>query len=292
MSETRFVRPQQGLLDELVGASLTSAGVKAPRHSWAWIETGSSHVVVLAGDAAVRVARSPETSAMTIRTQLLVDALPPLPFDVPRSLTPATSIDGITAIASRRITGDPKSAGSAEPGQLRVLLDAIHSVELDPVRALLNRPRSYSGGEGWYSIMTEQAVPLLPERVRDAALRVADAVASLDPGAVMLNHGDLAGANILWDGGRISGVLDWDLASADDPADDLAAVAGWFGWGAVGAFATPADIRRATVFHDSFALQALCFSLVNHRPDEEVDRAVERATKLLREDLSLRGGLV
>jgi len=281
VTETRFVRPEQQLLDDLVEQSLASAGVKEPRHSWAWIETGSSHVVVLAGDAAVRVARTVETSATTIRTQLLADALPPLPFGVPTSRSAPTSIDGITAIASQRLAGEPQGADGGEPAQLAMLLGAIHAIDLSGLRTLLNEPRSYLGGAQWYSVMTQQAIPLLPQDVQTAALRVADALASLDDDAVVLDHGDLAGANILWEGDRISGVLDWDLASADDPADDLAAVAGWFGWSAVERFASPAEIARAKIFHDSFPLQTLCFSLVNDRPDEEVDRATQKATRRL-----------
>lgn len=42
--------------------------------------------------------------------------------------------------------------------------------------------------------------------------------------AATLVHGDLSGEHVLVDGGRVSGIVDWDEARVADPADDLAFV--------------------------------------------------------------------
>lgn len=81
-----------------------------------------------------------------------------------------------------------------------------------PVDDLLAPARSFAGGDRWHSVMTEQAIPLLPAEVRDRAARAADNLAALPRVDPVLNRGDLAGDNILWDSGRVTGVLDWDLA--------------------------------------------------------------------------------
>ncbi len=49
----------------------------------------------------------------------------------------------------------------------------------------------------------------------------------------MFIHGDFGPTNILWDqaAGRVSGITDFGWASVGDPAADLAALIGLFGYG-------------------------------------------------------------
>lgn len=131
--------------------------------------------------------------------------------------------------------------------------------------------------------MTGQAIPLLEPAARASARRIADALAQLDPVPPALNHGDLAGSNVLWSGGRVTGVLDWDLTAADDPAEDTASLGNWHGWGAI-AQAAPAEVlRRAAAFRDSFPLQLLCHAIATGRPRDELARALARANIRLRD---------
>lgn len=51
--------------------------------------------------------------------------------------------------------------------------------------------------------------------VRGDARNVAGALAAPSDVAPVLNHGNLAGSNVFWWDGRVVGVLDWDLASAE-----------------------------------------------------------------------------
>lgn len=130
--------------------------------------------------------------------------------------------------------------------------------------------------------MTDEVLPRLPDDVRDEAAKRVAALADLDSPVVALNHGDLAGSNVLWRDGRVVGVLDWDLAAEDDPAEDVASLAGWHGWGLVGQLADPETVARAEVFRRSFPLQIIAFQIVHDRPADELERAIQRALPALR----------
>ena len=72
----------------------------------------------------------------------------------------------------------------------------------------------------------------------------------------VLNHGDLAGTSVLWSGGAVVGVLDWDLASRDNPAGGIASLADWQGWQAA---------------------SHLAYKPTVNPPTEELERTIERA---------------
>lgn len=101
------------------------------------VETGPSNIVVIAGEVAVRVARDRRAASELRRVQHLVDALPELPFAVPRSLGAVVEHASFAAVATRRISGDPHPPGSGDVGVLRDLLDAIRAVDVEPLRAWL-----------------------------------------------------------------------------------------------------------------------------------------------------------
>jgi len=283
MPESRYVRPDEALLTELAAQALRQAGISSEPANWEWVETGSSNVVILTDAAAVRLSRDSQAGVETVRAQRVVDALGPLPFGVPRSLGPWVEADGIVGIATQRLLGQSLPPGPADPAQLALLVNTIRSVELEPLRNDLAQTRAFAGGAGWYAIMTEGAIPLLPKPLQAAGQEVADALRELESGPVSLSHGDLAGSNILWEHGRVSGVLDWDLASAGDVAEDLASLGGWHGWDSLKCFATPEEMRRAEIFQASFPLQVLGFNLLHGRTGDELERAVARAGSRLRE---------
>ncbi|MGJ4844920.1 phosphotransferase family protein [Leifsonia sp. Le1] len=281
MVETGFVRPDAALVDELATEALRAAGAPVDQRVWSRIDHGSVNLIVLSGDVAVRVTRTPDSVHDLLRTQRLVDRLPDLPFAVPRSVAAPVLLGGIAAVAQRRVPGAPHPSGGGDPGQLRTVLDAIHGVPLDPLSDDLAPARSYMGGARWFEVMTDQAIPLLAQDAQAPARRAADALAALDPVSPVLVHGDLAGANVLWEDGRISGVLDWDLASADDPAADVAALGNWHGWEQLSEAADPQLVERAKAFAATYPLQVICFALLNARPLGEVARAVAAANARL-----------
>jgi aminoglycoside phosphotransferase (APT) family kinase protein len=92
-----------------------------------------------------------------------------------------------------------------------------------------------------------------------------------------LVHGDLGGANMRWSSdGRLVGVIDWDWASAWDPAVDAACLA-WHGWAAVEAAVDPPIYHRARIWERTFGIEQIVASRLRPpgRPDV-VDWAADR----------------
>ncbi|QCR18095.1 phosphotransferase family protein [Agrococcus sp. SGAir0287] len=281
MVQTDFLAPHARLVEDAAGAAMRAAGASDDPTRWERVEHGSANLVLLQDGVAVRVARTPAVAEASLRAQRLVDALPSLPFAVPRSLAAPVHVDGVVAIAQRRLAGHPHPHGSGDPRAVREVLDALRDAPLDGLEEHLAPARSFMGAERWPEIMTERAVPMLDVGVRRTALRLAEDAAAVAADARSLVHGDLAGGNVLWQDGRVVGVLDWDLASLDDPAVDVAALGGWHGWDAVALGADSATIERARLLAATHVLQALCWTIVQERPQAEVARAVARANARL-----------
>ncbi|MDQ1075016.1 MULTISPECIES: aminoglycoside phosphotransferase family protein [Microbacterium] len=278
MVETRYVTPDRSRTEALVAAALRAAGQPVAPAEWQWVEHGSANLVVLAGAVAVRVGRTVTAAAESLRAQALVDTLPHLPFAVPRGLAGPMWDEEIVAVTQRRLDGIPHPSGHGDADELRVLLDAVAEVPIDTCERHLATPHAFMGGAHWHPVIVEQAIPLLAPGVRDAALRAADALAELDPVPPALVHGDLAGSNVLWGGGAVTGVIDWDLASAGDPAVDVAALAVWHGWDVIERVCPPEVVRRARVVAATHPLQVIGFSIVNERPEDELLRAAAWAS--------------
>lgn len=281
MYDTSYASPTSAAVQGAAGAALEAAGRTANRSTWTLVEHGSANVVILTEDAAVRVARSSLAAAESRRAQQLVDALPELPFSVPRSLGPAVEVDGVTAIVQARVDGSPHEPGSGDPSALADLLNALKSVSVDPLSSALSVPRAFMGGSTWHERMHSDVIPLLTPGVQNEAKRRVDALAELPPGERTLTHGDLAGTNVLWRKGKVAGVLDWDLASADDAAEDIASLASWHGWASIASVTSTDERRRARVFAATHVLQPIAFAIIQGRPSTEIQRAVERANERL-----------
>lgn len=280
--ETQFVRPPHSVLEALVPAALSNAGERRHPRDGAWVETGSASLVYLCGEVAVRVSRQQSSGADLVRAQGVVDALPDLPFGVPRSRGEAVEVDGLVAIPVERLHGEPHPPGHADPHELRRLLGSIHAVDPLLVRDHLAPARSFTGGERWASVLRDQVVPLLDADVRAEARARVDALEALRPPRRAVTHGDLAGSNVLWSDGRVSGVLDWDLASLEDPAADVASLAVWHGPELLATITDPDTARRADVFRRTFVLQVVAFLVLDDRPDSELAPAIARAERHLR----------
>ncbi|WP_163543924.1 phosphotransferase family protein [Occultella kanbiaonis] len=280
-TETRYVRPPREILDTLLEDGFRAAGESAHPPDATWIEVGSSTLVVLAGRTALRVARQPSVAGELRRAQALVDTLPALPFAVPESTGEPVTIDGFQAIPTLLVEGEPHPPNEGDPEPIRDLLEAVHSLDPGPLRPHLAQPRSFMGGADWEQVLRDRVVELLSPNLQDEARRRIDALAGLEPPSVVVNHGDLAGSNVLWRNGRVSGVLDWDLTALDDPAEDLSSLASWHGWALAPALADPATVARAEVFRRSVGLQQVAFSVLHDRPADEVARVVARAERHL-----------
>lgn len=278
MVETLFVVPDRARTRDLVAEALRAAGVRAEPATWQWVDHGSANLVVLAGPVAVRIGRTPAAAAEASRAQALIEALPALPFAVPRAIAEPVYDGDLVAIAQRRLGGIPHPSGDGDPRALEALLDALAGVPIAGREPHLATPHAFMGGARWHPVMVDEAIPLLAPAARESARRAADALAELEPVPPTLVHGDLAGSNVLWADGAVSGVIDWDLASAADPAVDVAALAAWHGWDVIARVRPREVVQRARVVAGTHPLQVLCFSIINERPEAERIRAAERAS--------------
>ncbi|GHD07827.1 phosphotransferase family protein [Zhihengliuella salsuginis] len=250
-------------------------------------EGGQFHLVLVAeGRAVLRMARDAAQAADLVRRTALVDALAAqLPFPVPRSLTGVWSATGPDDDGARRAQPDDGGPGRVVPAAvvqefidgaahephtgdaatLRELLEALAAVDIVPLRHLLAPPFAYGGP--WTESKVAATLDALGGHAPDAATgaaavvdaaRVLAALREFDDVPASLVHGDLAGHNVHWVGGRISGILDWDLAAAWDPALNVAYLAAWHGRDLVGALARDADeARRARVWDGAMRLEVV-----------------------------------
>ena len=209
------------------------------------------HVLLVPGVAAIRVSKRPLAAAAMPRRVAVLRQLASagLRFQVPEPLTPVTMFGDRAAVAVSWIDGAALPEGVGSVAQITEVLESVRAVPLDgDLMAVLDeRPQ----GRHWSTIITEDVVPRLPARWQPEVLRRIAAALALEPVPDALVHGDLGGANVHWSaGGKLLGILDWDLAMPGDPALDVALMA-WHGWDTV---------RRAVpteVFHRARTWDAL-----------------------------------
>jgi aminoglycoside phosphotransferase (APT) family kinase protein len=251
------------------------------------IPSGSHDVVLIPDIAAVRIARSaPAVESLPRRTALLEAlAKADLPFATPIPLSPVVSAPGWTAVAVSWIPGRYAPAGNGEPTTLRNVLEALAAVDLAPLTDLLDVPHAYAGRERWEELILTEAVPRLPPRLRDSAVRRTAAALALDPVPPRLVHGDLTGQNMHWSpDGRVIGVLDWDLAHAFDPAIDVACLAHWHGWSTIAKTVDATTYARARTWYGTFAVEQIVKYLLDDADSDAIDDCVGRVVRWMDSD--------
>jgi len=251
------------------------------------IPSGSHDVVLIPDIAAVRIARSaPAVESLPRRTALL-EALAKagLPFATPIPLSPVVSTFDWTAVAVSWIPGRYAPRGNGEPTTLRNVLEALAVVDLAPLIDLLDVPHAYAGRERWEELILTEAVPRLPPRLRDSAVRRMAAVLALDPVPPRLVHGDLTGENMHWSSdGDVIGVLDWDLAHPFDPAIDVACLAHWHGWPTIAKTVDAATYARARTWYGTFALEQIVKYLLDEADAAAIAECVGRVVRWMDSD--------
>ena len=239
------------------------------------IDAGRFHQVVVApGVGAVRVARRAGRSEEFRRVAALTERLDglDLPFAVPVPLGPVVEHDGRAVLATAWLDGEPAPRNSPYVAGVRSLLAAMTTVDVDDLADLLAPPHAYAGGEDWEELLLEEVVPRLPRHLQDDGRRRVAAVAVLD-GTSAFVHGDLAGDNVLWQGERVVGVLDWDLAAGWDLAVDAACLA-WHGWSTVRQVVSEATYRRARTWYRVFGLQQVAADIIADAPPATIEATV------------------
>ncbi len=214
------------------------------------------HVVLLPGVAAVRISKRPDSAAeLPRRTEILhTIAAAGLPFAIPEPLTPVTSFGDRAAVAVSWIDGEGLPEGVGDPAAFGPLLTALREVEISPaLEAVLHRPRS----SDWAEVLHD-VIPRLPAKWRDDVRQRLDTLLALEDVPARLVHGDLGGANVHFSAaGKLTGVLDWDLAILADPAIDAALVATWHGWDVLRADTDEETRRRARAWNDPIGVEHL-----------------------------------
>jgi aminoglycoside phosphotransferase (APT) family kinase protein len=251
------------------------------------IASGSHDVVLLPGQAAVRIARSqPAVQALPRRTALLEQLQTAgLPFSTPIPLTPVVSEPGWTAVAVSWVPGSYLPPDAGDPAVLRQLLDALACIDLAPLTDHLDVPHSYAGRDRWEELMLNEAVPRLPAELRASGRRRVHDVLALDPVPPRLVHGDLTGENMHWsDDGRLLGVLDWDLASPTDPAIDVACLAHWHGWSRIQRAVDVTTYARARTWYGTLSIEQIVKAILDGAAGTALDECVAGVARWMASD--------
>ena len=131
------------------------------------------------------------------------------------------------ATDARTLATSPEYA-SARPSiarQKAEILANIHALDIDAIRSL-DRPTDPGDAasheiERWERTM--RADMLEPQPVLEFAFNWLKRHLPPPPERLALVHGDYRTGNFLYDQGRITGILDWEMAHAGDPIEDV----GW-----------------------------------------------------------------
>jgi aminoglycoside phosphotransferase (APT) family kinase protein len=170
--------------------------------------TGS--VVVRAGSPGDQELFDIEATALRV----LADHGSPVP--APRLLAPVESIVDTPAMLIERLPGSSRIPDTAPGSRLRALGAVVADLQaVTPDGAALPRRTRPIAGVDFAALRRASVRPLLAEAERRiAALPV--------PGAFTgLVHGDLWQGNALWDGDRLTGLVDWDCAGVGPAGVDL-----------------------------------------------------------------------
>ena len=180
-----------------------------------WLLGAGDREVILRAAPAERAAETAtEVAAMTCAARVAGTVLPVaelLGYDFAERT-------GYGLVLTSRAPGTSVIPPEPDPERLRALGAAaarISSVQPDPAPALPVRSRPIEGEDFAGMRRAHGASDLL--RAAEAAV----AAARPEDGQAGLVHGDLWYGNTLWDGGRLTAVLDWDCAGVGPAGIDL-----------------------------------------------------------------------
>ncbi len=221
-------------------------------------EGGQFHLVLVApGEAVMRMSRTPGAAREMQRCVDLIEALSGrFSFLLPTALSEVWDGAGFSAVVQRYVPGAAHPPHTGDPAALRAVLEELAVVDLGPIAHLLAPPFSFRGP--WTGQKADAALAALPADLAGAARRVLDTIGDFASVPASLVHGDLAGHNMRWSEGTLRGIIDWDLASAWDPALNTAYLSMWHGADAIDAIAPGPDAAwRARVWLGAMALESV-----------------------------------
>lgn len=263
----------------VVTAVMDQAGIKVMQDRWDVRTTGSAHIIInMGGLLSVRVAKTKKTGHLVARRTEILRRLPQnLPFDVPRPITRVITRNGYTAVGLTWIKGEPRQQGPAPAKQIASLVKAIAGVDYRGYGPYLDYAHEHWAGKDWEQIARETVIPQLLSGAQKVALTALERVLALDPIVPTLVHGDLAGHNILWNGDKLVGVIDWDHATIGDPAIDHASLGNFYGWESLAKALTDEQLERARAYAALLPIQSLGYTMTHGMGGAIQRLAVERA---------------
>ncbi|GAA1876105.1 hypothetical protein GCM10009715_23530 [Paeniglutamicibacter psychrophenolicus] len=238
-------------------------------------EGGQFHLVLVApGEAVMRMSRTPGAARDMQRSVDLVEALSGrFSFLLPTALSEVWHGEGFSAVIQRYVPGAAHPPHTGDPAALRAVLEELAAVDPRPIAHLLAPPFSFRGP--WTGAKADATLAALPADLAGAAALVLEAIKAFASAPVSLVHGDLAGHNMRWSGGTLRGIIDWDLASAWDPALNTAYLSMWHGADVIDAIApNPQESWRARIWLGAMALESVYDASLN--PGRDLAPLVEK----------------
>jgi len=194
----------------------------------------------LGGPLVLRVLRAHHDPAMIVREQAVQNALADQGYPAPRAIHACLDPSplGAAFLLMERMPGTPLI--SARPiGMDRPLLDAqlgLHALDPAPLAGVLSTFDGYLA-----SLERRVASPALAGLA--GLMRWLRERRPPEGAPPVICHGDLHPQNLLVEGGRVSGVLDWPNALIAEPAFDVASTWAILRFVPVGLAAMPAALR-------------------------------------------------
>jgi hygromycin-B 4-O-kinase len=150
-----------------------------------------------------------------------------------------TSLHDATVVVSRRLPGEPLEDLRADDlqcslGPTVAALDAIHATSIAQTTGFGPFDGSGRGSyESWHQWLISVVPPARHEVRHPDLMTILDGFERTVPACPerrQLVHGDFGANNVLWDGARLGGVLDWENALFGDARYDDANVLYWAPW--------------------------------------------------------------
>lgn len=229
-----------------------------PQFDWpsATFTRGAFHEVALIGNStALRVCTGAGHEDRAVREMRTLDALASahLTAAIPRLTTELSSMPEWSAYGTTVVEGsaDPNIRWSRVRTSLAHVLTELATIPTDVVGPV----RAWCGGPEW----PERVSRILSDREKQTRRAAAAVIARLldveSDAPHTFVHGDFGLHNILFENGRVSGLIDFDCAGIGDPAADLAPLIGCFGSAPLQDIADGATVMRARVHRATLSLQ-------------------------------------
>jgi aminoglycoside phosphotransferase (APT) family kinase protein len=127
--------------------------------------------------------------------------------------------DGLSAMVLERVGGQPAWDESVFGAALEELT-RLHAIDVGTLSGDWLAQSSASDLEQWAEIAARRIGR--PSPLIDYAVQFLRERFPGEPERLVMVHGDTGPGNVLWDGRRITALLDWELSHIGDPHDDLA----------------------------------------------------------------------